>query len=231
VDTHEIYQTVIDGLRVYRDDAFIGDVLQAVSCFPQASMAHSLNKNQMASKRWLLDALAASQPGRLETTYVLGGWYGVLAAMLFNDHRFDLGCVYSVDLDPNCQLIADTLNQRYLTQGRFTALTRDIMTLHFCALDLTKPKPTGAGAAHLPQPDLIINTSCEHLQHFRSWYQSLPGGVLLVLQSNDYFDCEEHVNCVADLEAFKRQAPLTHLRFAGALPLKRYTRFMLIGQK
>ena len=69
------------------------------------------------------------------------------------------------------------------------------------------------------------------MTRFTEWYDGIPAGMLMVLQSNDMFDEEDHVNCVADLEDFKRQAPLSELLFAGALPLKRYTRFMLIGRK
>ena len=231
MDTHELYQTIIDGLRRYRDDPFIGDVLRAVSCYPCPSMAHSLNKNQMASKRWLREALAASQPGRLETVLVLGGWYGVLAAMLLSDPRFDLGRVYSLDLDPGCLPVAETLNQRHLRAGRFSAVTRDMMTLDLRRDLLPTTQPDGGCAPMRVRPDLVVNTSCEHIGDFGHWYQRVPPATLLALQSNDYFSCDEHVNCVVDIDAFRRQAPMQQLMFAGALPLKRYTRFMLIGRK
>ena len=32
--------------------------------------------------------------------WVLGGWYGVLAAMLFEDDRFDIAGIDSIDIDP-----------------------------------------------------------------------------------------------------------------------------------
>ena len=53
----------------------------------------------------------------------------------------------------------------------------------------------------------------------------------MVLQSNDFFSCEEHVNCVADLATFMRQAPMSPLLSAESLALKRYTRYMLIGRR
>jgi hypothetical protein len=231
VDTHELYQTIIDGLRRYRDDPFIGDVLRAVSSYPRPSMAHSLNKNQMASKRWLLEALAAGQPGRLDMVLILGGWYGVLAAMLLSDSRFDLGRVYSLDLDPDCQPVAETLNRRHLRAGRFSAVTRDMMSLNLRRDLLPTIQPDGGSVPMPVRPDLVINTSCEHIEDFGHWYRRVPSATLLVLQSNDYFSCDEHVNCVADIDTFRRQAPMQQLMFAGALPLKRYTRFMLIGRK
>jgi hypothetical protein len=47
----------------------------------------------------------------------------------------------------------------------------------------------------------------------------------------DYFACSEHVNCVPDLAAFRAQAPMRELLFAGEHKLRRYIRFMLIGRK
>ena len=59
----------------------------------------------------------------------------------------------------------------------------------------------------------------------------LAAGQLLVVQSNDYFACGEHVSCVADLAEFRAQVPMRDVRFAGERKLWRYTRFMLIGTK
>ena len=83
----------------------------------------------------------------------------------------------------------------------------------------------------LTVPDVIINTSCEHLAEFGAWYERLPEGVTLVLQSNDYVAIPEHVNCVESPEAFALQAPMREVLFAGELALEKYRRFMLIGRK
>ena len=79
--------------------------------------------------------------------------------------------------------------------------------------------------------NLLINTSCEHLADFHLWFRRIPDGALAVLQSNDYFDCQEHFNCVPDLATFSRQAPLSELMYEGELKLRKYTRFMRIGLK
>jgi hypothetical protein len=93
-------------------------------------------------------------------------------------------------------------------------------------LDVDYHRSGGDGPA-----DLVINTSCEHLAAFDSWYAAVPAGQLLVLQSNDYYAVAEHVNCVPDLAAFQAQAPLAEVLFAGTHRMRRYTRFMLIGRK
>jgi len=109
------------------------------------------------------------------------------------------------------------LNQIHVQTGQFAAVTQDVTQLNY----------TGA----LQTPNIVINTSCEHLGDFSTWLQAMPAQTLLVLQSNDYFSCDEHVNCVADLQAFKSQADLGSVLYAGKLERKRYNRFMLIGRR
>jgi hypothetical protein len=229
VDKNELYLTMLDGLSRYLDNPFARDLVRTVSRHPLPGLAHSLNKNQVASKLWLLNALAQVQLGPLGTVVVLGGWYGMLSAMLLDDRRFAPAQVVSVDIDPSCQPVAETLNRRHLEAGRFLALSCDMRRLDYGGISVSLP--AAAGGQLKLRPQLVINTSCEHVEDFPSWYGRIPTGMLLVLQSNDYFGCDEHSNCVADLAAFRAQAPLTEELFAGNLPLKRYRRFMLIGRK
>ena len=212
----EFYRDILEGLAVYADSSFHRDILMTLTRHQEPGIAVALNKNQMASKRWLADSLHAtvgSSPGRV---LILGGWVGALSAVLFHDRRFDLQRVVSVDIDPRCAPVAESLNATNARSGRFAARTADMLSLDY----------TGEDAA-----DLIINTSCEHLRDFERWYARVPADQLVVLQSNDYFACAEHVNSVADLATFQAQAPLRHVLFAGARKMRRYTRFMLIGRK
>ena len=78
-------------------------------------------------------------------------------------------------------------------------------------------------------PDTIINTSCEHIEQFTKWFTTIPKNKLVVLQTNNYFELPEHVNCVKDINEFKQQAPLSNIIYEGELELEKYTRYMLIG--
>ena len=53
----------------------------------------------------------------------------------------------------------------------------------------------------------------------------------MILQSNDFFDVEEHINCVSSLTEFNEQTPMTTVLYQGELPLEKYTRYMRIGIK
>jgi hypothetical protein len=80
-------------------------------------------------------------------------------------------------------------------------------------------------------PDTIINTSCEHIANFEEWYAKIPNGKLVVLQSNNYYEIEEHVNCVGSIEEFAVKAPMNNILYSGELELTKYKRFMSIGFK
>ena len=179
----------------------------------------AFSENQIVSKTWLVDKVYETLGGRFGTVYILGGWYGVLGAILLNDARFKIGRVLSVDIDPGCADFAARLNARHAAEDRFGAITADV-----CVLDYNREDGTTA-------VNLAINTSCEHMPSTEAWYGRLPVGILQAFQSNDYFDCPEHVNCIADLEAFKRQVPMAEVLYEGALQRKRYSRFMLVGRK
>ena len=177
----------------------------------------------MASKLWLAESLLEAAGPAYANVTILGGWFGVLAAVLLHDPRFSIGKVTSVDIDPRCEAIARSVNATHVRAGKFAARTADMLELDY--------GPPISSAADPRVADLVINTSCEHLSEFGRWWERVPRGQRLVLQSNDYFTCDQHVNCVPDLAAFRAQAPMREMLFAGERRMKRYVRFMLIGRK
>jgi hypothetical protein len=211
----EFYRDILDGLAVHADSAFHRDILRTLSRHQQPGIAVALNGNQMASKRWLAESLFATVGGDLGSVMILGGWFGALAAVLLHDGRFRIERVLSIDIDPGCAPVAESLNDTHARMGRFATRTADMLDIDYAA----------------EHADLVINTSCEHVAEFDRWYARVPDGQRLVLQSNDYVACREHVNCVTDLAAFRTQAPMRDVLFAGERRMKRYVRFMLIGRK
>ena len=78
----------------------------------------------------------------------------------------------------------------------------------------------------------IINTSCEHLSpdQFQDWRGLLPQNKLLVLQSNDFTDIEDHVGCVTSAEELRARTGIDDILYVGKMKLYKYTRFMVIGR-
>ena len=210
----DFYRDVLEGIAIHAGNAFYRDILDTLTRHQAPEIGVALNKNQMASKRWLADALRDAGGPRLGRVLLLGGWVGALGAVLLHDRRFDIDHITSVDIDPRCAPVAEALNATHVRDGRFEARTADMLDLDYA-----------------DRADLVINTSCEHLHEFDRWYARIPAGQRLVLQSNDYYAVKEHVNCVPDLAAFRAAAPLGSVQFAGERRMQRYVRFMLIGTK
>jgi hypothetical protein len=219
ISRDEYYGDMLEGLAAWFASPQIADLRTTVSRHPEPDLGTALNRNQVTSKLWLADSLHASAGPAFGTVTVLGGWFGVLGAILLSDRRLTIGRVVSVDFDPRCAAVAESLNATHVRAGRFTTRTADMRTMDYAQ----------SGTSSLP--DVLVNTSCEHVQGFADWYARVPADCLLVLQSNDYYAVADHVNCVADLEAFRAQAPMREELFGGVQPHKKYRRFMLIGRK
>ncbi|KPH79983.1 hypothetical protein [Bosea vaviloviae] len=213
----DAFYDILRGVAALTGNSVVADLARLVADDMPPEIWIAFNHKQIGSKRWLVDALAQVLPQPQGPVWVLGAWYGVLGALLLADERLTIPAVVSVDLDSTCADVAERLNRRHVAAGRFRAVTADMMALDFAGQDSA--------------PGLVINTSCEHLADVPGWLATLPPGLPLLLQSNDYFREPDHRSCVASLEAFKAQAGLSETLFAGALPTKNYTRFMLIGRR
>jgi hypothetical protein len=197
-------------------------------------------RGQLHSKLWLIKELANIEAD-LGTVFLCAGWYATLAVMIFeSDIKVDK--IRSFDIDPTCASIAETFNKPWFEdKWRFKASTVDIMEFEWS--DSPAPSDgtlgnfyymtsgTGKPIQMKDNPDTIINTSCEHIENFDTWYANIPIGKLLVLQSNNFSTVTEHVNCVSGIDEFKRMATMTTVLYAGELKLENYSRFMLIGYK
>jgi hypothetical protein len=211
-DCHDYTFDLMRGIAAYTSSPLISGMAQVIALHPEADLANAFNHKQVGSKMWCRDTLFETLGGKFRRIVILGGWYGVLAGMFFDDSRFEIGAIDSYDIDPDVGAVAETLNGAW--EERFRALTADMYALPYAELDA----------------DLVINTSCEHIADLRAWLALLPKGSRVLLQSNDYFSEPTHINCVPSLEAFITQAKLGAVEFSGALKMKKYTRFMLIGQ-
>jgi len=95
--------------------------------------------------------------------------------------------------------------------------------------DKDKLFETEFGLVDLGTVNCVINTSCEHMDN--TWYENLPAGTFVILQTNDYFSNPQHSNCCKDIEEVKKKYPMDNIMYAGDLDTQLYNRFMLIGVK
>lgn len=170
-------------------------------------------KGQVNSKLWLIENLEPFVKSIPNNLVIYGGWNGVLSSLLFNS-EISVGKITSVDIDPVCEEIAYTVNKRQEIDGRFSAITKDM-----CECDYNA--------------DIVINTSCEHItqSQYDKWINNVSLHSLIVLQSNNYFDLDEHIRCAKNLKEFEEQSKLNKILFKGKIELSNYDRYMLIGEK
>ena len=169
-------------------------------------------KGQVNSKAWLIERVEELNlyPSKRITIY--GGWNGVLSSLIFNS-KIPVTHITSIDIDPACEEIANTINKPYEMQGKFSAVTADMC-------EYTEPA------------DIVINTSCEHVtqEQYEQWLSNQPDDALFVVQSNNYYELEEHINCSSDIDEFLTKSKLTPI-WRGLLETAKYTRYMIIGKK
>ena len=136
----------------------------------------------------------------------------MLASILFNS-SLSIEHITSVDIDEDCQETAYTVNKNYEIAGRFDAVTADM-----CAY--TEPA------------DIVINTSCEHItqEQYEKWLDIQPDDALFVVQSNNYFELDEHIRCSTDIDDFMRMSGIKPY-WRGEFKTPKYTRYMIIGKK
>lgn len=216
------------------------------------------SRGQVKSKIWLMDEMSKIIANdEMGTVVMYGGWYNFLAHML--NERFKVDTIYSLDLDdkvigPSSHMYKDIINYRFRpitanvsdcewrSDGLWYVDEKKRQTdydKHYKSkLDqiqqgLYDPSKAGVwktlGWKKIGEVDIVINTSCEHMDN--RWFENLPAGTLVCLQTNDYFDNPQHVNCVEDLTRAAMRYPMKRLLYQGILDTDLYNRYMLIGIK
>lgn len=182
----------------------------------------AFSKGQLASKVWLLERLA--QYGVIASDQVitiLGCWVGSLVDFLIT--QYDPDRVYGIDIDPVAVDMAEKFNQHHVqNHWKFKGVVADVSMLNTSAMIIQ----TG-GELIEAQPNIVINTSCEHMG--TEWFQSASAHQLIVMQTNDNPEFEGHINVCASLSEMQTRYPLSTTLYAGELVTPVYTRFMQVG--
>tara|TARA_B100001113_G_scaffold348276_1_gene341907 strand:- start:513 stop:1121 length:609 start_codon:yes stop_codon:yes gene_type:complete len=171
------------------------------------SIINSLNENQVKSKNWLIDKskdyLSLLNNPKI---CIAAGWYGHLANKLekYTDQK-----IVSFDKDPMTKKIGKKLYPDIWFK------VEDIKEFSFKKFDV------------------VICTSCEHLEQklLDSMLDRVKPGALVILQSNNYFEIEDHINCQKSLDDFNKSIKLYTKLYTGILKLDKYDRYMIIGTK
>lgn len=165
------------------------------------------SSGQLHSKEWLVKELTRKGPWdyRNKSIVIAGSWYGTLGTMLLSE--IEDAKVTFLDIDPRCEKY---LHNIFWNEPRAKIVTDDMYKYEYTE-------------------DIIINTSCEHIPDLRAWLDLIPQGRFVVLQSNDFDELPEHINCVHSVAEFAGKAKLRELRTVGEMKTNTYTRYMITG--
>ena len=199
-----------------------------------AAIYDLMSRSQIKSKIWLVEQLALIDSNYANVA-VMAGWFGQIKTIY--DQRLTYSKMRIVELDRSaCETSDYVFNISNLEDHKVKAVCVDInaLTLHKNGYAWTVENfRDGATYSEKFLPDLIINTSAEHMTE--EWFhqlrfKQLDSDPIVAIQSNNLFDIHEHVNCVHSVDHMQKKFPMRKVLFAGELQLKGYKRVMLIGR-
>jgi hypothetical protein len=199
-----------------------------------AIIQDAMSRSQMRSKIWLVEELA-----KIDTNYdnvaVMAGWFGQIKTIY--DKRLTYSKMRILELDKEaCETSDYIFNITNLENYKVKAVCANIneLTLHKNGYEWDVENfKDGTKYSEKFLPDLIINTSAEHMSE--EWFhqirfKQLESDPIVAIQSNNMFDGEGHINCVYSADHMKKKFPMKEVLYEGELQLKGYKRVMIIGR-
>ena len=166
---------------------------------------------------------------------VMAGWFGQLKNIF--DKKMNYKKMRVVELDRSaCETSDYVFNLSELENHKVKAINANIneLTLHKNGYEWNVENfKEGTKYSEKFLPDLIINTSAEHMTE--EWYnqirfKEIESNPIVAIQSNNLFEIPDHINCVHSIDHMKKKFPMKEILFEGELQLKGYKRVMLIGR-
>ena len=192
---------------------------------------NSLSENQYSSKDWLIEKLN-EYPHHFKyksldkkiNICLLASWYGLLAYKMIDKFKLkQIANIDCIDFDPKSKSVAKKLWKKIDTDNLKNG---KLAYVKFIEQDIKDIKD-------LNYP-VVVCTSCEHLEQkvINDTINKLEQHTLVVLQSNNYKEINEHVNCSDNLDDFANLyvSKLRNIKIYQKDFIK-YKRFMLIGTK
>ena len=202
----------------------------ALNKYPDCDIFGSLSPNQISSKIWLIENLTKIC-NKLETTNhkieIVGSWYGY-PLIEYLKNNISIEKIECWDIDKEARMIAKKYIEIFNNDNTF------VYSKNYWHHLRTASEAT-----------ILINTSSEHMvesfyQVTGKWdvfYHKKP---IIVIQSNNMYNIDEHINCVDSEEELIDKHKIREVLYSGSQNIvewydekieeSRYKRFMVIGQ-
>jgi hypothetical protein len=182
----------------------------------------AFSSGQVLSKLWLAEKLEnvviynhLPQPRKI---LCLGGWYGMTNFILRTRNNIKIEKFRNIDKDQKSCEIADKINNLWeWQQWQFKSIQEDANSFEYDHNDF----------------DTVINTSVEHISN-KQWFDKIPEGTLVVLQSNNMKHndhCYNHNSVLELIDDFFLREILYQGQKYFEYPDWDFYRFMIIGIK
>jgi hypothetical protein len=174
----------------------------------------SFGRNQFAAKSLLVDLI--DQTGCLDSeseVVIFGCWYG---SVIIPKLAKRVKIIYGIDLDK--QVIHIAKNKFWKDDPKVKLIEGDAFA--------SFRKNYGTAK-------LFINSSCEHMPAMNEWpsWSKVSDDAYFAFQSNNMYGIQGHVNCIDNIEDFKKQLPAhAVVLHQEELTDDRGTRFTLVGK-
>ena len=173
--------------------------------FSPLTLQGSFESGLILNKLWLIHELRKIQD-QFGTIYILGSWYGNMSILL-NRSGIQYDHIVNVDKDAGVVRGAHRIARILNIDDRIEPMIKDANKLDYRQLD---------------QDGLVINTSCHDMEN-RGWFDHIPAGVLVALQSRDDVD--------HDLDAYDLSRTLYQGSRSARDPETDYQSLLRIGVK
>ena len=174
----------------------------------------SFSPNQFKSKENLINHIKKLNILNSESEIVIFGcWYGsILIPAFYNEVKR----ITAIDIDDN--VIGIAKNRIFKNYDKIDFIVNDAFVW-------------ANKSSRIKSTNLIINTSCEHMQPMKNLPILNTINSYFAFQSNNMFDIKTHINCVNNIEEFKKQLPSkAKILIEDQIEEDRGIRFTLIGQ-
>lgn len=188
------------------------DKLHRITLLNSSILSTVFSKSQILSKLWMAETLNKSNTLSFNNILLVGGWL-THHSLFLKDIAYNN--LYSIDPDASINTLIDIMNPAvHISNKNIEECFDHDNNIIFNDQLLT--------------PDLVINTSAEHMSN--DWFEKLKPGTAVLLQSNSSPEYG-HINYCADFGVFLKKYPMATLYFRGETVFPKYKRFMLHGVK
>ena len=230
-------QTIIDNLitQSMRDFANTPDLdKNRLRQLRQKDVLDSFSPNQFLSKMNLINHIKSLDILNKDSEIVIfGSWYGsILIPAFYNDVK-KITCIdmdsdviyrakYELFKDFDVDFITDDIFETYRDQYKDTTLFINTSCEHM--------RPMKEWGPEGPKSKFFDNKFGVPKTYKTSWWKKVSPAYF-AFQSNAMFDIPTHINCVKNIEEFKKQLPdKAEVLIEDTIPDERGNRFTLIGK-